>query len=74
MNRYRLSCFIFMIFMITTVMACQPVKPYQRVYVNDHEMQPGQHGAASFEENVQVYREGSSGGGSSKTSGGCGCN
>ena len=27
-----------------------------------------------FEESVQVYREGASGGGSSKTSGGCGCN
>lgn len=54
--------------------ACQPVKPYQRVYLNDHEMQPGQAGARLFEENVQNYREGASGGGSSKTSGGCGCN
>lgn len=54
--------------------SCQTVKPYQRVYLNDHEMQAGQSGAASFEESVQTYREGASGGGSSKTSGGCGCN
>ena len=65
--------FVFVLFVITLA-SCQPVKQYQRVYVNDHEMQMGQHGAGSFEDNVQAYREGSSGGGSSKTSGGCGCN
>lgn len=54
--------------------ACESVKPYQRVYLNDHEMQPGAQGAAVFEVNVQTYREGASGGGSSKMSGGCGCN
>ncbi|HEX5172245.1 MAG TPA: DUF4266 domain-containing protein [Cyclobacteriaceae bacterium] len=54
--------------------SCQPVKPYQRSYLNDHEMQFGQQGAKILEENAQVYREGAMGGGSSKTSGGCGCN
>ncbi len=54
--------------------SCETVKPYQRVYLNDYEMKPGQLKARSFEESVQVYREGASGGGSSKTSGGCGCN
>ena len=53
---------------------CESVKPYQRVYVNDYEMKPGQPGSRGFEEQVQAYREGASGGGSSKTSGGCGCN
>ncbi len=53
---------------------CESVKPYQRMYVNDYEMKPGQPGSRSFEEQVQAYREGASGGGSSKSSGGCGCN
>ncbi|HEY5915927.1 MAG TPA: DUF4266 domain-containing protein [Chryseolinea sp.] len=53
---------------------CESVKPYQRVYLNDYEMKPGQPGSRRFEEQVQAYREGASGGGSSKSSGGCGCN
>ena len=53
---------------------CESVKPYQRAYLNDYEMKPGQPGSRRFEEQVQAYREGSSGGGSSKSSGGCGCN
>ncbi|HEX6891378.1 MAG TPA: DUF4266 domain-containing protein [Chryseolinea sp.] len=53
---------------------CESVKPYQRKYLNDYEMKPGQPGSRRFEEQVQAYREGSSGGGSSKSSGGCGCN
>jgi Domain of unknown function (DUF4266) len=53
---------------------CESVRPYQRVYLNDYEMKPGQPGSRRFEEQVQAYREGGSGGGSSKSSGGCGCN
>ncbi|MFZ6009048.1 MAG: DUF4266 domain-containing protein [Bacteroidota bacterium] len=53
---------------------CEAVKPYQRVYLSDHEMKPGIWGARKFEEHIHAYREGASGGGSSKSSGGCGCN
>ena len=53
---------------------CESVKPYQRMYLSDYEMKPGQAGSRRFEEQVQAYREGASGGGSSKSSGGCGCN
>lgn len=53
---------------------CQPVKPYQRVYLNDHEMRPQPDGAQVLEENMQTYREGAVGGGATKGSGGCGCN
>jgi hypothetical protein len=67
------KCFLLFL-LVAAVAACQPVRPYQRVYLNDHEMQHGQHGAQSFEESVQTYREGATGGGGSKTSGGCGCN
>jgi len=57
-----------------TSQSCQTVKPYQRVYLNDFEMRPGYPGARAFEQYVQIIREGSAGGGGSKTSGGCGCN
>lgn len=54
--------------------ACVAVKPYQRAYLNDDNMQAGKRPIEKFEENVHTYREGSSGGGSGKASGGCGCN
>lgn len=53
---------------------CTTVKPYQRMYLNDQNMQPGKLGLDKFDENVHTYREGSSGGGTGQGSGGCGCN
>ena len=73
MNKTLLKSLAFVITALA-ILSCESVKPYQRTYLNDFEMKPGQPGARSFEENVQVYREGASGGGRSKTSGGCGCN
>lgn len=54
--------------------SCQSVKPYQRQYLNDHEMQAGQKNIARQEQNALTYREGAAGGGGGKTGGGCGCN
>ena len=59
---------------ILLLQSCVAVKPYQRAYLNDESMQPGKTQIEKFDENVQTYREGSSGGGSGKNSGGCGCN
>jgi hypothetical protein len=53
---------------------CESVRPYQRIYLNDQEMKMGLRGAKGFEDNVHAYRETAVGGGSRKTSGGCGCN
>lgn len=61
-------------FVVIGLEACSTVKPYQRAYLNDQAMQIGTQPAASFSDNVHTYREGSSGGGSEKGSGGCGCN
>jgi hypothetical protein len=72
--KYQTYKSLLVIAVLVLMMSCQAVKPYQRAYLNDYEMQPGQPGARSVEENAQAYREGASGGGSSKTSGGCGCN
>ncbi|MDH4091900.1 MAG: DUF4266 domain-containing protein [Cyclobacteriaceae bacterium] len=73
MKRYTLV-YIVIGMILCSLASCESVKPYQRVYLNDYEMKPGQPGSRKFEENVHAYREGASGGGSSKTSGGCGCN
>ena len=54
--------------------ACQTVKPYQRAYLNDAEMQLGARPEQRFEQGVQSYREGSLGGQNGKAAGGCGCN
>ena len=66
--------YILLIIFVSTMASCQMVKPYQRVYLNDYEMRPGYAGARGFEQYVFTIREGGSGGGSAKTSGGCGCN
>ena len=68
----RIAIYLFL--MGTALTACQTVKPYQRVYLNDFEMRRGGNGARGFEQYVFTIREGGSGGGSAKTSGGCGCN
>jgi hypothetical protein len=60
--------------LLVVMQACVTVKPYQRAYLNDDNMQAGKRPIEKFEENVQTYREGSSGGGNGKASGGCGCN
>ncbi len=57
-----------------TQQGCVAVKPYQRAYLNDEAMQSGKQDIEKFEEGVHTYREGASGGGNGKASGGCGCN
>jgi len=53
---------------------CQTVKPYQRVYLNDENMQTGKQAIEKFAGNMHTYREAASGGARGKASGGCGCN
>jgi hypothetical protein len=59
---------------LSTIIGCTTVKPYQRAYLNDANMKLGKLDIEKFDENVQTYREGASGGGNGKPSGGCGCN
>lgn len=62
------------LFVVVILASCESVKPYQRAYLNDREMTPGMGSTRKFQEQAHTFREGSSGGGSTKTSGGCGCN
>ena len=54
--------------------SCVSVKPYQKMYINDSEMELGARKVEKTETSFQLYREGSSGANGGKTGGGCGCN
>jgi hypothetical protein len=54
--------------------SCSVVKPYQKMYINDSEMELSARKVEKFEQNFQLYREGGSGANGGKSGGGCGCN
>lgn len=64
--------FLFML-LLNSFASCQSVKPYQRAYLNDRDMQFVGQSAELMEKKAQAYREGASGAGKGKTIGGCGC-
>lgn len=53
--------------------SCVVVKPYEKVYLNDIDMQLNGQGK-NFENYVQSIREGATPTSGAKSSGGCGCN
>lgn len=70
----KLIIFLLLLVGIVLISSCQTVKPYQRVYLNDYFMKMDKKKVDKFGEKVHAYREGGSGGGTGKSSGGCGCN
>jgi uncharacterized lipoprotein len=54
--------------------SCTTVKEYQKMYVNDSDMELSARKTQKFEQAFQLYREGASGSNGGKTGGGCGCN
>lgn len=54
--------------------SCVVVKEYEKVNINDPDMELAAHKCERFETNFQVYREGASGANGGKSGGGCGCN
>ena len=54
--------------------SCAGPKAYQKMYLNDAEMELAPKKIEKFETNFQVYREGASGANGGKSGGGCGCN
>ena len=59
---------------IISLSSCVAVKEYDKVYLNDEQMDLASKNLERFETNFQVYREGSAGANGGKTGGGCGCN
>jgi hypothetical protein len=54
--------------------SCTVVKEYEKVNLNDPDMDLNTKKLQRFETNFQVYREAASGANGGKTGGGCGCN
>lgn len=57
-----------------STLGCSPVKEYQKMHLNDSEMELAARKTQKFEMSFQLYREGASGANGGKTGGGCGCN
>ncbi len=54
--------------------SCVSVKAYQKMYLNDEDMNLSNRKILKPELDFQTYREGASGANGGKTGGGCGCN
>ena len=54
--------------------SCTAVKEYEKINLNDPDMELAPKKLQRFETNFQVYREAASGANGGKTGGGCGCN
>lgn len=66
--------FVTLLVVLLASASCETVKPYQRAWLNDREMQEGTTGEARFESYAEAIREGASKPVQGKGSGGCGCN
>jgi len=53
---------------------CTAVKGYEKVYLNDEEMNLSNRKIEIYESNFQSYREGAVGGNNGNSGSGCGCN
>lgn len=60
--------------LITCLSGCVSIAEYQKVYLNDQDMQLSDDAMQTFESNFHTYREGASGANGGKAGGGCGCN
>jgi hypothetical protein len=54
--------------------SCISIKPYERQYINDPEMEMSNDAGKNFNNYVYSIREGAIPAGSVEASGGCGCN
>ncbi len=70
-NKWNAGLAVVLIFF---TMSCASVKEYQKMHLNDAEMELAARKAQRFETNFQLYREGASGANGGKNGGGCGCN
>lgn len=63
-----------LLFFAGQISSCVSVKAYQKMYLNDSEMELAERKLQSFETNFESYREGAAGANGGKVGGGCGCN
>lgn len=64
-----------LLLLITIIFSsCISVRPYQKAFLNDEDMDLGIRSIESYESEFESYREGASGANGGKVGGGCGCN
>jgi hypothetical protein len=63
-----------LLLMASSFCSCISVESYQKMYVNDPDMECIDGPLESFEYSFQAYREGASGANGGSVGGGCGCN
>mgnify|MGYP002628063534 CR=1 FL=1 len=68
------SYLLVLLLLLVFLTSCTSVKAYQKMYINDIDMQLSDSPLKGVENGFQTYREGVSGGNGGKTGGGCGCN
>lgn len=59
---------------IVSSSSCVSVKAYQKMYLNDTDMELATKKVETEEINFETYREGAAGANGGKVGGGCGCN
>ena len=74
MNRRRIGIFLILFSLVLTVVSCTTVKEYQKVRLNDSNMELENRTLEEFESNFQSYKEGAVGGNNGNGGAGCGCN
>lgn len=65
---------LILILTLASLTACVSVKPYQKMYLNDQDMELSARKLEFYETNFESYREGAAGANGGKVGGGCGCN
>jgi PBP1b-binding outer membrane lipoprotein LpoB len=70
----RISKYWPILLLAMSMTSCMTVKAYQKMYLNDTEMELANKKSEVFETNFETYREGASGANGGKVGGGCGCN
>ena len=65
---------LILVLIVFSLGSCVAVKEYQKMNINDPDMQLSSRKSTKFTSTFQVYREGSAGANGGKSGGGCGCN
>lgn len=74
MKLRKFKVIFYLAILLTLFNSCLSVKAYQKMYINDSEMEIAAKKIEMFEMNFESYREGASGANGGKVGGGCGCN
>lgn len=74
MRAYLIMKILLILLLLQFLVACTVVKNYQKINLNDPDMELSERSVKKFETSAQVYREGASGANGGKSGGGCGCN